>query len=126
MHASVFNDVRELIYNCNIQNYFIYLKDATLFSYYEYLGSDYNMDIEKMGACSIIQKWWEITDNVRYPWKLDQRVNEMKIWKRFSIKNEYLFYFMKSKSFLKVRFNYLNVHIFAYICYFCMLIGTKM
>ena len=32
------------------------------FSYYEYVGTDYNMDMEKMAANPMVQKWWKITD----------------------------------------------------------------
>ena len=68
LHAAVWSDVREIIADCNIQNYYsIYLKDETLFSYYEYVGSDYNMDMEKMAANPIIKKWWAICDPCQVP-----------------------------------------------------------
>ena len=67
LHAAVWSDVKKVITECNIQNYSIYLKDDTLFSYYEYVGSDYNMDMAKMAASNIVQKWWELCDPCQTP-----------------------------------------------------------
>ena len=69
LHAAVWSEVREVIADCNIQNYSIYLKDETLFSYYEYVGSNYNMDMKKMAANPIIQKWWAICEPCQLPVK---------------------------------------------------------
>ena len=67
LHAAVWDDVRRIITECNIQNYSIYLKDETLFSYYEYVGSDYNMDMAKMAANTITQEWWAICEPCQEP-----------------------------------------------------------
>ena len=67
LHAAVWSDVKAVIKDCNIQNYSIYIKDDMLFSYYEYVGTDYNIDMEKMAADPIVQKWWKITDDCQLP-----------------------------------------------------------
>ena len=67
LHAAVWIEVKEVIKNCNLQNYSIYLKDDILFSYYEYVGTDYNMDMEKMATNPMVQKWWKITDACQVP-----------------------------------------------------------
>ena len=67
LHAAVWPEVKEIIADCNIRNYSIYLKDEILFSYYEYMGDDYDMDMGKMAASPIIQKWWEVCDPCQLP-----------------------------------------------------------
>ena len=39
-----------MIQECNIRNYSIYYRDGYLFSYYEYVGDDYEADMAKMAA----------------------------------------------------------------------------
>jgi len=46
----------------NIQNYCIYYFDGFLFSYFEYVGDDYQLDMEKIAADPKTQEWWQLTD----------------------------------------------------------------
>ena len=48
LHAAVWPGVLEMIKACNIRNYSIYYKDGLLFSYYEYVGDDYEGDMQRM------------------------------------------------------------------------------
>jgi L-rhamnose mutarotase len=66
-HAAVWPDVLEQIRQCNIRNYSIYLKDDTLFSYYEYHGSDIKRDLAKMAADPTTQKWWAVMEPLQAP-----------------------------------------------------------
>ena len=59
LHAAVWPDVLKMIKECNINNYSIYYKDGYLFSYFEYIGQDYDRDMAKMGADPTTQKWWD-------------------------------------------------------------------
>jgi len=59
LHAAVWEKVKDMITQCNITNYSIYLKDHFLFSYYEYTGSDYEADMAKMAADPTTQEWWK-------------------------------------------------------------------
>lgn len=59
LHSAVWPDVQKKISECNIRNYSIYLKDDLLFSYYEYIGKNYEEDMKKMAADPTTQKWWE-------------------------------------------------------------------
>lgn len=77
LHAAIWSEVKKMITECNIRNYSIYLKDEFLFSYYEYIGSDYDMDMKKMAADPITQKWWELCDPCQEP--LETR-NEGEWW----------------------------------------------
>ena len=67
LHAAVWPEVKKMIADCNIRNYSIYLKDGFLFSYYEYVGNDYDMDMKKMAADPITQKWWEVCEPCQDP-----------------------------------------------------------
>jgi len=59
LHAAVWPDVLKMIRYCNIRNYSIYYKDGYLFSYFEYIGEDYEADMAKMGADPVTQEWWK-------------------------------------------------------------------
>jgi L-rhamnose mutarotase len=70
-HAKVWPDILSMISACNIRNYSIYLKDGLLFSYYEYVGADYDADMAKMAADPRTQEWWAIMKPMQKP--LDTR-----------------------------------------------------
>jgi len=67
LHAAVWPEVLNMIKACNIRNYSIYYKDNNLFSYYEYIGDDYEVDMRKMAADPMTQKWWELTNPCQQP-----------------------------------------------------------
>jgi L-rhamnose mutarotase len=63
LHAAAWPAVLEMIKKCNIQNYSIYLRKMPdgknyLFSYFEYVGKDFDADMAKMAADPVTQKWW--------------------------------------------------------------------
>jgi L-rhamnose mutarotase len=63
LHAHPWPEVIQKIDECNIRNYSIYiLQDHTLFAYFEYVGSNFEEDMQKMGDDPITQKWWKETD----------------------------------------------------------------
>ncbi len=53
--------VLQLIRDCNIQNYNIFIEDDVVFGYYEYVGEDYEADMAKMAADPLNQEWWSHT-----------------------------------------------------------------
>lgn len=59
LHAAVWPGVLQMIHNCGIRNYTIYHKDGLLFSHFEYVGDDYEADMEKMKADPLTQEWWK-------------------------------------------------------------------
>ena len=59
-HAEVWPGVAKMITECNITNYSIYLKDDYLFSYFEYVGDDFEADMKKMADDSVTQEWWDV------------------------------------------------------------------
>ncbi|MFN2215602.1 MAG: L-rhamnose mutarotase [Anaerolineales bacterium] len=67
LHANAWPDVLEMIHTCNIRNYSIYLKDGYLFSYFEYIGDDFDADMQKMADDPVTQSWWKLTDPCQEP-----------------------------------------------------------
>jgi len=66
-HAQVWPEVLDMIRQCNIRNYSIYLKDNWLFGYYEYHGADHAADMRKMAAHPKTQEWWSIMGPMQQP-----------------------------------------------------------
>lgn len=61
-HAAVWPEVLQTITDCNIRNYSIFRYGDLLFSYYEYVGDDYEADMAKMAADPVTQKWWSVQE----------------------------------------------------------------
>ena len=72
LHSDVWSEVLDMIKQCNIHNYSIYLRKLPgekhyLFSYFEYHGKDFEADMVKMAADPTIQKWWDICKPCHLP-----------------------------------------------------------
>ena len=48
LHANPWPEVVDMIRECNIRNYSIFHKDGWLFAYFEYVGEDFEADMQKM------------------------------------------------------------------------------
>lgn len=66
-HAEVWPEIALKIKECNIQNYSIYYKDGLLFAYFEYVGNNFNADMEKMAADPKTREWWDIMKPMQDP-----------------------------------------------------------
>ena len=66
-HADVWPEVLKTIRECNIRNYSIYHKEGYLFSYFEYVGDDFEADMAKMAADPKTQEWWAIMEPMQEP-----------------------------------------------------------
>ena len=67
LHADVWPDVLAKIYQCNIRNYASYRSGELLFSYFEYVGNDFDGDMAKMAADPTTQKWWGVCKPLQSP-----------------------------------------------------------
>ncbi len=72
LHAAVWPDVLDMITRCNIRNYSIYLRKLPdgkyyLFSYFEYIGDDFEGDMATMAADATTQKWWDVCTPCQEP-----------------------------------------------------------
>ncbi|MBO5158255.1 MAG: L-rhamnose mutarotase [Lachnospiraceae bacterium] len=61
LHANAWPGVLKTISDCNLQNYSIFLQGNQVFSYFEYVGEDYEGDMKKMEADKVTQEWWKHT-----------------------------------------------------------------
>ena len=66
-HENAWPEVLDMITQCNIRNYTIFHKDGYLFAYFEYHGSNFKADMEKMAADSRTQDWWKIMNPMQDP-----------------------------------------------------------
>ncbi len=66
-HAAVWPEILSMIWDCNIRNYSIYHKDGYLFSYFEYVGDDFQADMAKMAADPKTQEWWDVMMPMQQP-----------------------------------------------------------
>jgi L-rhamnose mutarotase len=66
-HAAVWPEVLEMIRACNIANYSIFLKDDRLYSYFEYVGDNFESDMEKMATHAKTREWWAIMGPMQKP-----------------------------------------------------------
>jgi L-rhamnose mutarotase len=64
IHAAVWPEILKAIHDANIRNYSIFLKEPEnwLIAYWEYVGTDFAADSEKIKKAPRMQEWWDITD----------------------------------------------------------------
>lgn len=72
LHADVWPDVLRMIAVCNIRNYSIFLRKMPdgkhyLFSYFEYVGTDFAADSARMAADPMSRKWWSVCEPCQEP-----------------------------------------------------------
>ena len=82
LHAAVWPEVLDIIREFNIRNYSIYLRRLPdgkhyLFSYFEYVGNDFEADMKIIAADPTTQEWWRNTDPCQLPIPLR---NEGEFW----------------------------------------------
>ncbi len=103
LHRHTFPGVLERIRKSNIRNYSIFLLDGILFSYYEYVGNEYDSDMKAI-ADSVTRDWWKLTDPMQDPlptrkegewWAemeqllcLDKKVKESSVAQRIAVTAE--------------------------------------
>jgi len=82
LHANTWAGVLKQIHEANIRNYSIAVKEIEgklfLFSYFEYIGSDFKADMQKIGEDPETQRWWKETDPCQTP--LPDAAASGKIW----------------------------------------------
>jgi L-rhamnose mutarotase len=72
LHTAVWPAVLATIKKCNMQNYSIYLRQLDdgqhyLFSYFEYIGTDFAADMAAMAADPTTQQWWAVCKPCQQP-----------------------------------------------------------
>lgn len=69
LHQYTFPQVLQRIRNSNIRNYSIFLREGTLFSYYEYRGNNLKSDLDAIARDPHTQNWWKLTDPMQEPFE---------------------------------------------------------
>ena len=77
LHAGSNPGVRDLLEKYHMHNFSIYMHQLDdgkyyLFGYYEYTGTDYKQDMEKLGAEPRNQKWLSVTAPMQAPLRGEQ------------------------------------------------------
>jgi len=72
LHANTWPGVLNRITECNIRNYSIHLVELKmdeyyLFSYFEYVGDDFEADMNNMAEDETTLRWWKETDPTQIP-----------------------------------------------------------
>lgn len=72
LHEAVWPEVLATLSACGIQNYSIYHQEMEdgrhlLFSYFEYVGHDFDADMARMAANPKTQEWWALTQPCQQP-----------------------------------------------------------
>ena len=71
LHEEIWPEISQLIYDCNIRNYSIFLRNDLLYAYYEYIGGDFAADMKKMEENPGNKEWWNACKPCHIP--LDDR-----------------------------------------------------
>lgn len=58
LHKNAWPELLEVISESNITNYSISVRGTQVFTYYEYVGDDYDTDMKKLDESPVMQKWW--------------------------------------------------------------------
>jgi L-rhamnose mutarotase len=69
LHAAVWPTVLDAITAANIRNYSIFLREPEnlLFAYWEYVGEDFERDMQIMKRSPAMQEWWTICNPLQQP-----------------------------------------------------------
>lgn len=67
LHAAPWPEVLAALRAANITNYSIFLRDGLLFSYLEYVGTDFAADSARIAADEHTRRWWKLTDPCQQP-----------------------------------------------------------
>ncbi|WP_336054961.1 L-rhamnose mutarotase [Nitratireductor sp. CH_MIT9313-5] len=69
LHANVWPEVLERLRKSNITNYSIFLREPEnlMFSYWEYVGSDFEADNAAIAADPTTKEWWKLCGPMQAP-----------------------------------------------------------
>lgn len=65
LHDNPWPEVTKAITQCNIVNFSIFHRDEYLFSYFEYVGDDFQKDMDRLGE--LTKEWLTETDQCQSP-----------------------------------------------------------
>jgi len=62
LHADCWPEIRADLSHANVRNYSIWLHagERLLFSYWEYHGTDFESDMDRIAAKEVTKRWWAL------------------------------------------------------------------
>jgi L-rhamnose mutarotase len=69
IHVKIWDEIAGAIAEAGITRYSIFLKDTTLFAYFEYTGpeEEFKERMQKLAAAPRMREWWDITEAMQAP-----------------------------------------------------------
>lgn len=69
LHANPWSEMNAALLEANIRNYSIFLKEPEnlLFGVWDYDGTDYDSDMQKLGDKAVTKRWLALTDPCQKP-----------------------------------------------------------
>ena len=67
LHAAVWPRVLEVLSEAHVRNYSIFLRDGLLFSYLEYVGEDFEGDMQRASDDEAMKRWVEVVMPCQQP-----------------------------------------------------------
>ena len=67
LHKNLSPKIKNLIKECNIMDYSIFVRGNLLFAYYVYDGEDFEADMKKMADNHDNQLWWDTVKPIMSP-----------------------------------------------------------
>lgn len=62
LHARVWPEVTDALRDHNIENFSIFVRDRSLFGYLEYVGTDFEQDMNALADTPAMRRWLARTD----------------------------------------------------------------
>lgn len=69
LHQDVWPEVQQMMSECGIRNYTIFRMGDVIFSYLEYVGTDFKADQAKMSSHPKMIEWWSQTEPCQLPFR---------------------------------------------------------
>ena len=75
LHKNCPKEIKKLLKKININNFSIFLKEPEniLFSYWEYVGTDFEKDMKIMSEDVNNKQWWELCGPCQTPFKIRKK-----------------------------------------------------
>jgi len=73
LHANTWPEILDILSTANIHNYSIFLREPEnlLFAYWEYHGTDFDADMQRISEQDAMKRWWKLCSPCQVP--LDSR-----------------------------------------------------
>jgi len=69
LHDHTWDEVMQKMYEKNMRNFSVYLleEESIMFSYFEYVGNDFEKDMKEIGEDPVVIRWWSFCEPCQDP-----------------------------------------------------------